>query len=210
MENLKRKLSSARRPETGNRDMIRELNQYKHNNAALQKQIESLMAKLNQSKKNERSLTATLAEIERNCDEWQEKARKVEQLEKGALALQNTIDHLEYRLEMANCEKVDAEEQLLNLHCQRSPFDPTPPNISTVFSSGSPTSHHNESQDPSTLAAFISHIERLQEQIKQRDERYTELEQQNQHLRNSQEQLRRDLKKADLQADIQAQLFRKT
>jgi hypothetical protein len=229
MENLKRKLSSARRPETGNRDMIRELNQYKQNNAALQKQIESLMAKLNQSKKNERSLTATLEEIERNCNEYQKKARKVEQLEKGALALQNTIDHLEYRLEMANCEKVDAEEQLLNLHSQRSPFDPAPPKLhvaptgplpnnrqsahtsmSTVFSSGSPTSHHNESQDPSTLAAFISHIERLQEQIKQRDERYAELEQQNQELRTSHEQLESDLEKSDLQADIQTQLLRKT
>jgi predicted nucleic acid-binding Zn-ribbon protein len=63
MEHLKRKLSAAKRPETGNRDMIRELNMYKQNNVALQKQIESLMNKLNQSKKNERSLTTALEEV---------------------------------------------------------------------------------------------------------------------------------------------------
>lgn len=229
MENLKRKLSTARRPETGNRDMVRELNQYKQNNAALQKQIESLMAKLNQSKKNERNLATTLEEVEKNCTEWQEKARKVDQLEKSTLALQNTIDHLEHRLEMANCEKLDAEEQLFNMQSQRTPFDPTPPKLqvpgpaepshsrqsahmsmSTVFSSGSPTSHVNESNDPSTLAAFISHIERLQEQIKQKDARTAELEQENRRLLESRGQLERDHKELSLQSDIQGQLLKKT
>ncbi|KAF2470306.1 uncharacterized protein BDR25DRAFT_343082 [Lindgomyces ingoldianus] len=228
MENLKRKLSSARRPETGNRDTIRELNQYKQNNAALQKQIESLMTKLNQSKKSERNLTQTLEEIEKQCSEWQEKARKVEQLEKNSLALQNTIDHLENRLEMANCDKLDLQEQLFNVQSKRDPFDPTPAKLqvqttqsnsrqsahsmSTVFSSGaagSPTSH-NESQDPTTLSAFISHIERLQEQIKQKDSRITQLEQENERARREHKQLEHDHHELNLQSDIQSQLLKKT
>ncbi|KAF2263516.1 hypothetical protein CC78DRAFT_271318 [Lojkania enalia] len=225
MEDLKRKLSSARRPDTGNRDIIRELNQYKQNNASLAKQVESLMAKLNESKKNERNLSKALEDIEKNCTEWQEKASKVEQLGKNSLALQNTIDHLEYRLEMANTEKLDAEEQLFNLQSHRTPFDPKPPklqvpnnrqsahtSISTVFSSGaggSPTGYHNESQDPTTLSAFISHIERLQEQIKQKDSRVTELEQVNERLRLDRENLERDNQKLNLQSDIQTQLLQK-
>ncbi|KAF2794990.1 hypothetical protein K505DRAFT_374250 [Melanomma pulvis-pyrius CBS 109.77] len=227
MENLKRKLSVARRPEVGNRDTIRELNQYKQNNAALQKQIESLMAKLNQSKQNERKLTHTLEEIEKNCAEWQEKASKVEQLEKGALALQNTIDHLEYRLEVANVDKLDAEEHLFNLQSNRTPFDqPMPPKLqvppvphsrmsahtsmSTVFSTGSPISHANDSQDPTTLAAFIAHIERLQEQLKQKESHTADLEQENKRLRQDYENLEREYQELSLQWDIQGQLIRKT
>lgn len=231
MESFKRKLSVARRPETGNRDMIRELNQYKVNNAALQKQIESLMAKLNQSKKNERSLTTTLEKVEKNCNEWQEKASKAEQLEKSTLALQNTIDHLEHRLEMANAEKLDAEEQILNLQSGGSPFDRIPPKLrvpeqstmhvhadqqtahmsmSTVFSSGSPTSHSPEVQDSSTLAAFISHIERLQEQIKQKDTTVTELERESERLRRNNKQLEHEHKELSLQLDIQGRLLVKT
>lgn len=229
MENLKRKLSSARRPETGHRDAIRELNLYKQNNAALQKQIESLMAKLNQSKTNERNLTTALEKIEKDCTTWQEKARKVDQLEKSTSALQNTIDHLEYRLEMANCEKLDAEEQLFNVQSHRAPFDPIPPKLdtsgsatlandrqsvrtsmSTVFSSGSPTSHAQESRDPTTLAAFIAHIERLQEQIKQKDARNTDFERENEHLRHDYDELVREHKEMGLQLDIQERLLKKS
>lgn len=229
MDHLKRKLSAARRPETGNRELIRELNLYKHNNAALQKQIESLMAKLNQAKTNERNLTATLEEIERNCTEWQAKASKVEQLEKSALALQNTIDHLEHRLEMANTEKIDAEEHLLNLRTGRSPFDPKSPtlnipdatsrhadrqnahmSISTVFSSGSPTGHAAEPQDASTLAAFISRIERLQEQVKEKESAIEKLKEENLQLRHKSEQLERDQRELNLQLEIQNQLLGKS
>ncbi|ORY12729.1 hypothetical protein BCR34DRAFT_288122 [Clohesyomyces aquaticus] len=227
MENLKRKLSSARRPETGNRDVIRELNQYKQNNVALQKQIESLMKKLNQSKQSERSLTQTLEEVEKKCNEWQTKARKVEQLERHSLALQNTIDHLENRLEMANCDKLDLQEQLFNVQSKRDPFDTTPAKLqvhtalsnsrqsaqsmSTVFSSGlSPASHHNESQEPTTLSAFISHIERLQEQIKQKDARIAQLEQENETVRAEHRCLEQDHKELNLQSDIQNQLLKKT
>ncbi|KAF2175593.1 hypothetical protein K469DRAFT_702118 [Zopfia rhizophila CBS 207.26] len=227
MENLKRKLSSAKRPETGNRDTILQLNQYKQNNAALSKQIESLMAKLNDSKKAERTLQKTMLE-------WQE---KVEQLSKSEKALQNTVDNLEQRLEMANIEKVDVQEQLFNLQHQRSPFDLTRSRLqvtttsptgrqsahtsmSTVFSSGaagSPTNHANESQEPTTLAAFITHIERLQDQIKQKDSRITELEQENEHLELNFSVLARDHKEVskandrlELHSDIQARLLKKT
>ncbi|KAF2278474.1 uncharacterized protein EI97DRAFT_255805 [Westerdykella ornata] len=231
MDNLKRKLSVARRPETGNRELVRELNLYKHNNAALQKQIESLMAKLNQAKTNERNLTATLEEIERNCTEWQAKASKVEQLEKSALALQNTIDHLEHRLELANTSKLDAEEHLLNLQMGRSPFDrrPTPPKLtvpesvprqpdrqaahmsmSTVFSAGSPTEQAQEPQDAATLAAFISHIERLQEQVKEKDSLNGQLEEENVQLRHKSAELERELRELNLQLEIQNQLLDKS
>lgn len=213
--------------DTGSRDAVRELNQYKQNNAALQKQIESLMAKLNQSKKTERDLATSLEETEKNCTEWQQKASKVEQLEKGAATMQNTIDHLEHRLEVANCEKLDAEEQLFNVQSQRSPFDPTPPKLqmptqnatnrqsahtsmSTIFSSGSPTSHANDPQDASTLAAFIAHIERLQEQLKQKDSRIAELEVENQQKQAVYERLERDHKELSLESDIQGHLLKKT
>ncbi|KAF2870981.1 hypothetical protein BDV95DRAFT_573005 [Massariosphaeria phaeospora] len=226
MDHLKRKLTMTRRPETNNRDIMRELNLYRQNNVALQKQIESLMSKLNQSKKSERALKQTLEEVEKHCTEYQEKASNVERLKRSTVALQNTIDQLEYRLEMANCEKVDAEEHLFNLQAQRSPFDPTPPNsatapvppnvlqsahnsVSTVFSSGSSISPQIDSQDPSTLAAFIAHIERLQEQVKQKDAHNSRLEQENTRLQSSSEQLESELRELTLQSDIQNQLLGK-
>jgi chromosome segregation ATPase len=87
------------------------------------KQIESLMAKLNESKKSERSLKTSLDEAEKKCTEWQGKAEAAEQHVKSAQALQNTINHLENRLEVANTERLDAEEQLFNLQAQQTPFD---------------------------------------------------------------------------------------
>lgn len=123
MENLKRKLSSTRRPETASRNLLPELNQYKQNNVALQKQIESLMAKLNESKKSERALKTSLEEMTQSCSDWQDKAEEAGKVAKSAQALQNTIDHLENRLEIANIDKLDAEEQLFNFQSQKSPFD---------------------------------------------------------------------------------------
>jgi predicted nucleic acid-binding Zn-ribbon protein len=123
MENLKRKLSSTRRPETASRNLLPELNQYKQNNVALQKQIESLMAKLNESKQSERALRTSLDDMTEKCNEWQMKAEEAGKAVKSAQALQNTIDHLESRLEIANIERLDAEEQLFNVQSQKSPFD---------------------------------------------------------------------------------------
>lgn len=220
MENLKKKLSMAKRPETGNGDAVRELNLYKQNNEALQKQIESLMAKLNQSEEEGRKQKRALEESQKTCDEWKEKARQAEGLEKSSLALQNTIDHLEYRLEVANTDKVDAEEQLLNLRSHRTPFDPKSPKLqvpdyrqstrtsmSTVFANESPISQNEH--EPTTLSAFISHIDRLQEQIRQKDSYIVELKAENDQLRRNYNRLQNEHRELDLQTDIQGQLLTK-
>lgn len=122
MENLKRKLSSTRRPDAS-RNLLPELNQYKLNNVALQKQIESLMAKLNEAKKKERETRTALEAAEQRCTEWQIKASEGEAKSVNTQALQNTIDHLESRLEIANTERLDAEEQLFNLRADKTPLE---------------------------------------------------------------------------------------
>ncbi|KAF2827319.1 hypothetical protein CC86DRAFT_348672 [Ophiobolus disseminans] len=220
MENLKRRLSSTRRPETASRNLLPELNQYKQNNVALQKQIESLMAKLNDSKKSERALKASLDETTQKFEDWRVKAEEADKAAKGAQALQNTIDHLENRLEIANVEKLDAQEELFNVQSRKSPFDISVPKLrlstnahlsmSTVFSSGSPTSPENESQELSTLAAFIAHIERLQDQVRQKDAQISELEDVKEQLQHKHNQLEQDHNALNLQMDIQHDLLRKT
>ncbi|KAF2000477.1 hypothetical protein P154DRAFT_576153 [Amniculicola lignicola CBS 123094] len=231
MDTLKRKLSAAKRPETGNPNLVRELNTYKQNHTALQKQIESLMSKLNLSMTREKNLVRELEKVEKSCTDWQAKASKVEQLEKTNSALQNTIDHLEYRLEMANCEKLDAEEALFTLQ-RPSPSSyellvskemtgneatknrqSVRASMSTIFSmgaSGSPQGNVRESRDPTTLAAFIAHIERLQEQIKEKDSRNSQLEQENEQLRQDYSSLEHEQKESSLQIDIQGQLLKRT
>jgi CRISPR/Cas system CMR-associated protein Cmr5 small subunit len=87
------------------------------------------MAKLNESKKSERTLKTSLEELEQQCDMWQEKAEEAGKVAKGSQALQNTIDHLENRLEIANIERLDAEEQLFNVQTQKTPFDFNLPNL---------------------------------------------------------------------------------
>lgn len=220
MENLKKKLSMAKKPETGNGDAVRELNLYKQNSKALQKQVESLMKKLNHSEEEGRKQKHTLKETQKACDEWQEKANKAEELKKSTMALQNTIDHLEYRLELANVDKVDAEEQLLNLRSHRTPFDPKSPQVqvpenrqstrtsmSTVFANDSPISQSD--QEPTTLSAFVSHIARLQEQVRLKDMQITELDADNKQLRVKYNRLRNEHRELDLQSDIQDQLLKK-
>jgi chromosome segregation ATPase len=81
------------------------------------------MAKLNESKQTERALKTLLDDSVRMCNEWQERAEDADKVSKNARALQNTIDHLENRLEIANLGRLDAEEQLCNLQKQKSPFD---------------------------------------------------------------------------------------
>ncbi|KAF2024702.1 hypothetical protein EK21DRAFT_78183 [Setomelanomma holmii] len=217
MESLKRKLSTTRRPETTNRNLLPELNQYKQNNVALQYQIESLMAKLNESKKNERALKTSAEEAERQCEEWREKAAEADKMTKSAQSLQNTIDHLENRLEIANIEKLDAQEQLYNVQSAKSPFElpklqaakNTHLSMSTVFSSDSPVSH-GDTQELSTLAAFVAHIERLQDQVRQKDATISDLEANRAQLQQRHEQLERDQQALGLQMGIQNELMRKT
>lgn len=231
MENLKRKLSSTRRPETASRNLLPELNQYKQNNVALQKQIESLMAKLNESKQSERALRVSVDDMTRERDGWQQRAEEANTQVKNAQALQNTIDHLENRLEIANIEKLDAAEQLLNFQLQRSPFEINFPrhetvpendsdnikpaqdahlSLSTVFSSNSPISAENESRELSTLATFIAHIERLQDQVRQQEKQIAELESEKCELQQKYDQLQRDHDTTNLHMDIQNELVKKT
>jgi chromosome segregation ATPase len=87
------------------------------------------MAKLNESKRAERELRSTLGVSEQRCAELEDKAGHADKLAKSMQALQNTIDHLESRLEIANVERLDAEEQLSNLREERSPFDVALPKI---------------------------------------------------------------------------------
>lgn len=136
MESLKRKLSTTRRPETASRNFLPELNQYKQNNVALQTQIGLLMAKLNESRKSEKALKATLQEVGQRCTEWESKASEAQQLASSAPALQNTIDYLENRLEIANTEKLDAQEELFNMRALRSPFDAQCPESHRQWTAG--------------------------------------------------------------------------
>ncbi|KAL5420535.1 hypothetical protein PMIN04_006407 [Paraphaeosphaeria minitans] len=220
MENLKKKLSMAKKHETGNGDAVRELNLYRQNNEALQKQVESLMKKLNHSEERGREQQRMLEETQEACDQWQEKANKAGDLKKSTMALQNTIDHLEYRLELANVDKVDAEETLLNIQSHKTPFDPKPPKVhvpdhrqslrtsmSTVFANDSPISQGD--QEPTTLSAFISHIEQLQEQVRLKDMQIAELDVDNKQLRVKYNRLRNEHRELDLQSDIQDQLLKK-
>lgn len=93
------------------------------------------MAKLNQSKKNERALKESLDDSEYRCTQWQDQAIRADKITKSAKAMQRTIKNLENRLEVANNEKLDAEEQLFNLRVQQSSLDsgaPKPEDSSVV------------------------------------------------------------------------------
>jgi hypothetical protein len=82
--------------------------------------------------------------------------------------------------------------------------------MSTVFSSDSPTSPEKDTQELSTLAAFVAHIERLQDQVRQKDSRILELESSKEELRQRHHQLEHDHSSLTLQMDIQNELLRKT
>ncbi|KAH9879798.1 hypothetical protein J1614_001822 [Plenodomus biglobosus] len=229
MENLKRKLSSTRRPETTNRNLLPELNQYKQNNFALQKQIESLMAKLNDSKKKERETRAACEKAEQECVKWEAKAQEATGVVKDTKALQNTIDHLESRLEIANTKRLDAEEQLCNIQANRSPFDTAltqlcgpsttdttvatqDPHISlsTVFSDASPRSPDRGRGELPTFSAPCLHFDRLQDQIKQKDAHIAELCREVDELKSKHDHLQAQHDEVTLRSDIQADLLQKS
>ncbi|RAR07640.1 hypothetical protein DDE83_006380 [Stemphylium lycopersici] len=226
MENLKRKLSTTRRPETTARNLLPELNQFKQNNAALQKQIECLMAKLNESKKNERELRNTLGMTEMRCAELEDKAGYADKLAKTTQALQNTVDHLESRLEAANIKRIDAEEQLSSLKHHKSPFDlaqrelHTPPadqsdldahtSMSTVFSNTPSGAVKVDYQENSKLAALIAHVQRLQDQVSEKDAYITELEKDRERMKERHDHLEQEHNKATIQSDMQDGLLQET
>ncbi|KAF3047617.1 hypothetical protein E8E12_010898 [Didymella heteroderae] len=219
MESLKRKLSTTRRPSTADRNLLPELNQYKQNNAALQTQISSLMAKLNESKKNEKALRANLRELENRCTEAESKEGEAQQLASSAEALQNTIDHLEHRLEVANTEKLDAQEELFNMRALKSPFDASFPDfqtqdqnahesVDTVFSADLRPDRRRESTG--TISKFVAHIEQLEDDIRQKDGYIADLEGDSSLLRQMLEQVNYQCDEINLQLDVQNELLGKS
>ncbi|KAF1355728.1 hypothetical protein EJ07DRAFT_131691, partial [Lizonia empirigonia] len=125
------------------------------------------MAKLNESKKSEKALRATLQDVEQRCAEAESKASEAQRLAASAHALQNTIDHLESRLEIANTEKLDAQEELFNIRELKSPFDARFPklqiatqdahdSVDTVFSNES-----KSGQQRSSMATLSTSKEKL-------------------------------------------------
>ena len=180
------------------------------------------MAKLNESKKSERELRNILGMTEMKCAEFEDKATHADRLAKTMQALQNTIDHLESRLEIANTKRLDAEEQLSNLRSDKSPFDLSPPkshvpsnanqatfgaciNTNTVFPGTSIVSSELDSQENSALAAFVAHMERLQDQVREKDLYIAELEKERQQLRQTHIRLERDHNKIAIHSEIQDQ-----
>jgi chromosome segregation ATPase len=82
--------------------------------------------------------------------------------------------------------------------------------MSTAFSQSSSLSPENESQDLSTLAAFISHIEGLQDEIRQKDTQILELEKDREQFRRKQDHFEQEQNAMTLQMGIQNQLLMKT
>lgn len=217
MESLKRKLSTTRRPQTADRNLLPELNQYKQNNTALQTQISSLMAKLNESKKNEKALRATLEDAERRCTEAERQSNEAQQLASSAKALQNTIGHLEHRLEIANTERLDAQEEIFNMRALKSPFDAQFPemqlpgpnaheSMDTIFS----TDLDNQHTSNDTLPKLVAHVEQLKDEIRQKCAYIAALESDSSHLRSMLDQTSQQCDEINLQLDIQDELLGRT
>jgi chromosome segregation ATPase len=82
--------------------------------------------------------------------------------------------------------------------------------MGTVFSSSSPLSPEHESQELSTLAAFISHIEGLQDQVQQKDAQILELEKEREQFRKKQEHFEQEQSAMTLQMDVQNKLLMRT
>jgi hypothetical protein len=82
--------------------------------------------------------------------------------------------------------------------------------MSTAFSAGSSLSPESESQDLSTLAAFISHIEGLQDEVRQKDMQISELEKDREQFRRKQDHFEQEQNAMNLQMGIQNQLLMKT
>ena len=125
-------------------------------------------------------------------------------------------------LEIANTKRLDAEEQLSNLRSDKSPFDLSPPkshvpsnanqatfgaciNTNTVFPGTSIVSSELDSQENSALAAFVAHMERLQDQVREKDLYIAELEKERQQLRQTHIRLERDHNKIAIHSEIQDQ-----
>ncbi|KAF3005191.1 hypothetical protein E8E13_010723 [Curvularia kusanoi] len=210
MESLKRKLSTTRRPSTADRNLLPELNQYKQNNAALQTQISSLMAKLNESKKREKALKVDLDDVEQRREEAERKISEAEEIASSARALQNTIDHLENRLEIANTEKLDAQEELFNMRALKSPFDASFPELQDAHESMDTVFSHTERRDSgATISQYAAHIEHLEDEARHKDAYIADLEENGNQLRQMLDQVNQQYDEMSLQFDIHTELLGK-
>jgi hypothetical protein len=82
--------------------------------------------------------------------------------------------------------------------------------MSTIFSSASPTSQEVDAHENSTLAAFVAHIDRLQDQVREKDVHITDLEEDRMLLQQRHSQLEQIYNKLALHSEIQSDLLRKT
>lgn len=172
------------------------------------------MAKLNESKKSEKALKASIQEVEQRCAEAERKTGEAEELASSARALQNTIDHLESRLEISNTEKLDAQEELFNMRALKSPFDAQFPELQdahesmdTIFSNTSIPGRQRDST--ATMSEFIHHIELLQDEVRHKDEYIADLEGDSNQLRRMLDHVNQQYDELNLQLDIQNELLGK-
>ncbi|EUC35220.1 hypothetical protein COCCADRAFT_3497 [Bipolaris zeicola 26-R-13] len=231
MENLKRKLFASPRLETATQNLHLELSLYARDNAALQKEVDSLTAKLNESNESERKLRSTLGLMETKSVKWEEKAKHanklIDKLTEKIHALKNTTADLEARLEIANTKRLDAEEQLSNWRDKKSPFDLTPAKLrissdtsraasGTQTSTGTQTSSelakNSEAVDSGnpTPDASTSKTEQLQAQVAEKNAYVAELEVKREELQRKLNQLEQEHKRVAVQSDLQYELLKET
>ena len=82
--------------------------------------------------------------------------------------------------------------------------------ISTIFSNVSPVSAEVDSKENSVVAAIVAHVERLQEQVREKNACIVELKEDCEQLRRQCDELRQQNHKLSLHSDIQDELLQKT
>lgn len=132
-----------------------------------------------------------------------DKVMRANKLVEKIQTLNNTVAHLESRLEIANTNRLDAEEQLSAWKDQKSPFDlifPEPPaSASGLYGS-----------KKSAQTAPVAHIEALQSQVKEKDTHIAELKAEIESLQQRHNELEHEHKRVAVQSDLQHELLRET
>jgi hypothetical protein len=82
--------------------------------------------------------------------------------------------------------------------------------MSTIFSSASPISQEVDAHENSMLAAFVAHINRLQDQAREKDVHIADVEEDRMLLQQRHSQLEQIYNKLALHSEIQGDLLRKT
>jgi hypothetical protein len=81
---------------------------------------------------------------------------------------------------------------------------------STIFSTDSPSDSQQETGEPTTLSAFIAHIERLQGQLREKDLHISELHADREYLKQRHGELEQERDGANLELEIQNSLMGRT